>query len=431
MKIKIYKNKSGRDALTRDLRLARSLESVRMQFGNEIVEITDDSIANDSREQAVPQEHVENFDIEEQVHEQYDSSKVHLVLQKGRLFNMEYPEIPVLYDRGRFQLVAIEPDEAKNLFNSDVCFSVRSLKNQGVVFHQHSSIQRLPQISASEQDLVESVDANQFIAMLELLVGFQNRHSLSNNYLEVVDILREVLNNLGYATHIEPIDIFDRVNQFVGKSANLIAQKFGQNHPDARLILVTAHLDSVNLRNQLDNSLIAPGADDNGSGSAGVMEMARVFSQLSGQHEIKFVLFGGEEQNLFGSSQYVENMAPEEKARLVAVINMDMIGVRNSTPSTVLIEGASVSRNVMDALALRAAVHTDLLVRTSENPFASDHVPFINEGLPAVLTIEGDDSQNSVIHTPDDVLSLINADYAEKILKMNVGYIASLMVDDI
>lgn len=401
-----------------------------MKFGNEIVEISDDSIANDTRQSATRVEHVDNLDIEEQVHEQYDSSKAHLVLQKGRLFNMEYPDIPVLYDRGRFQLVAIDPDVARNLFDSDVCFSVRSLKSQNVVFNQKNSPLRLPQITALEQDIVESVDANQYLAMLELITGFHNRHSLSTNYTEVTQILREILNDQGYTTYIEPIDIFNRVGQIAGKSTNLIAHELSPNHPDAQIILVTAHLDSVNLQNQLDDSLMAPGADDNGSGSAGVMEMARVFSQLSNKHEIKFVLFGGEEQNLFGSRQYVDNLAGEEKARLLAVINMDMIGVRNSAPSTVLIEGAPVSRNVMDALAVSAAAHTDLVVRTSENPFASDHVPFINAGLPAVLTIEGDDSQNSSIHTPDDVMSLINADYAEKILKMNVGYIASLLADD-
>ena len=174
--------------------------------------------------------------------------------------------------------------------------------------------------------------------------------------------------------------------------------------------------------------LIAPGADDNGSGSAGVMEIARVFSGFSGPHELQFVLFGGEEQNLFGSRQFVDNLSHQDRARLIAVINMDMIGVRNAEPSTVLIEGSPVSRNVMDGLAVRAAAHTDLVVRTSENPFASDHVPFINEGLPAVLTIEGDDSQNGAIHTPDDVLDLISADYARDILRMNVGYIASLML---
>ena len=402
---------------------------MRVKFGDEVIEVINDTDINESRRSTETEEHVEDIEIQQHNHEQYDSSWVHLVLQKGRLFNMEYPLVPVLYDRGRFQLVAIDPDEAKELFDCDVCFSIQALENQKVVFDQHSVTERLPQSTQSEQALVESVDKEQFLAMLRRLTASVNRHTLSNNYVEITQILRQELNDLDYETAIEPIDIFDRTGQFVGKSSNLIAQKPAQNNPDPDLILVTAHLDSVNLQNQFDDSLIAPGADDNGSGSAGVMEIARVFSQFSGRHDIKFVLYGGEEQNLFGSTAHVKNMCSEDKARLLAVINMDMIGVKNSSPSTVLIEGASVSRSVIDGLALRAAMHTDLAVRTSENPFASDHVPFINEGLPAVLTIEGDDSQNSTIHTADDIIELIDTDYVEKILKMNVGYLASLMLD--
>ena len=59
----------------------------------------------------------------------------------------------------------------------------------------------------------------------------------------------------------------------------------------------------------------------------------------------------------------------------------------------VMMEGGEVSRQVIEDLATQAATYTDLAVQTSFNPFASDHVPFIEAGLPAVLTIEGADQR--------------------------------------
>lgn len=429
MKLRIHNLASDEDNPLSRSRSSSKTGSARVQFGNEIVEVTNDSITNATRSSASRKPNNENSDIREQQYDDYDSSWVHLVMQKGRLFNMEYPAVPVLYDRGRFQLVAIDPDEARKLYDTDVCFRIQPLEDRSIVFEQPPAAGRLAQINVSEKQLVDSVDKQRFMETLEELVSFRNRHTLSDDFTDVTNSLMGQLDTLGYDTRIEPIDIFDRTGQFAGRSSNLIAVKPAQDPSEAKLILVTAHLDSVNLQNQFDETLDAPGADDNGSGSAGVMEIARVFSQFASRHELQLVLFGGEEQNLFGSRQFVESLSVQDRQRLAAVINMDMIGVRNADPPTVLIEGAPVSRHVMDQLALRAAAYTDLVVRRSENPFASDHVPFIDEGLPAVLTIEGDDSQNNAIHTPGDIIDLISPDYAEQILKMNVGYIASLMLE--
>jgi Zn-dependent M28 family amino/carboxypeptidase len=65
-------------------------------------------------------------------------------------------------------------------------------------------------------------------------------------------------------------------------------------------------------------------------------------------------------------------------------------------------------------------------VQVSLNPFASDHVPFLDEGLPAVLTIEGADHANDRIHTAADTLDHIDLSLAYQILRMNTAYVASL-----
>ncbi|MDP9696674.1 UNVERIFIED_ORG: Zn-dependent M28 family amino/carboxypeptidase [Arthrobacter globiformis] len=87
------------------------------------------------------------------------------------------------------------------------------------------------------------------------------------------------------------------------------------------------------------------------------------------------------------------------------VVNMDMIGRLNTPAPSVLLEGAAISQHVIDSLAQAAHDNSDQEVLVSLEPFASDHVPFINAGLPTVLTIEGKDQLNTDECTPRDTLA--------------------------
>jgi Zn-dependent M28 family amino/carboxypeptidase len=102
---------------------------------------------------------------------------------------------------------------------------------------------------------------------------------------------------------------------------------------------------------------------------------------------------------------------------------MDMIGCRNGAEPGVLLEGAAVAQDVLDGLARAAATYTALQVRTSLHPFNSDHVPFLDAGIPAVLTIEADDETNLRPHTAADTVDTIDADLALAILRMNLAYL--------
>ena len=167
----------------------------------------------------------------------------------------------------------------------------------------------------------------------------------------------------------------------------------------------------------------APGADDNASGSAGVLSLAAVMAGHSFEHDLLFILCGGEEQGLHGSDQFVAAMSASERARTKAVLNMDMIGHVNTATKTVLLEGHPISQTIIDGLASAAAQFTSLVVQSSLNPFASDHVPFINAGIPAVLTIEGADGANDAIHTANDTLNRVDPAFALEILRMNAGFL--------
>ena len=126
-----------------------------------------------------------------------------------------------------------------------------------------------------------------------------------------------------------------------------------------------------------------------------------------------------------GPTHYLPDRSPTEPPRILAVLNMDMIGRVKSPPPTVMLEGAPLSQGMIDALAQSAQAHTTLAIQTSLNPFASDHVPFIDAGIAAVLTIEGADSANDAVHSGQDTLDRLDMDYATQILRMNAGWLAA------
>ena len=103
---------------------------------------------------------------------------------------------------------------------------------------------------------------------------------------------------------------------------------------------------------------------------------------------------------------------------------MDMIATLNTPALTVLLEGATVSQALIDDLSAAARDYTALTVQTSLNPFASDHVPFINAGLPALLTIEGADSANHNIHSANDTLANMGNQVSDtaKFVKLAIAF---------
>ncbi|MGW7685191.1 M20/M25/M40 family metallo-hydrolase [Kribbella sp. NPDC054772] len=333
-----------------------------------------------------------------------------LVTQVGRSFQDEYPAVTPLLDHGRHLVISAADKPRKR---SNHCWRIEPLRpNTTVVETRDVSAARAdPDVA----DLVGALSTTSYRGDLTWLASLPTRHSLSTAFTQAVDFAAARMIALGYQVSRMPITVGG------GHSANLIGDRAGVG-TDRGLVIVTAHLDSINIAG--GPAAAAPGADDNGSGSAGVLELGRLLATKSWQHDTRLILFGGEEEGLFGSKQYVAALPPADRSRIRAVLNMDMIATTNTATPTVLLEGAAVSSSQISALATAAATYTGLTVETSLNPFASDHVPFINAGMPAVLTIEGADSANGHIHSANDTLNFIDWALAAEILRMNVAALA-------
>ncbi|MFG1905425.1 M20/M25/M40 family metallo-hydrolase [Kribbella sp. NPDC048928] len=343
-----------------------------------------------------------------------------LVTQVGRSFQDEYPEVTPLLDRGR-HLVISSADRPRR--RSNHCWRIDVLRaGMRIVDNPTVGIARADPVVA---ELVADVSTASYQSDLTWLASLPTRHSLSTTFTQAMDFAADRLVALGYQVRRMPITVG------AGQSTNLIADRpttraDGERADDARdekgLVIVCAHLDSINIAG--GPGAPSPGADDNGSGSAGVLELGRLLTNRLWKNDLRLILFGGEEEGLFGSKQYVATLPQTERARVRAVLNMDMIATKNTATPTVLLEGAQVSADQINALATAAATYTGLKVETSLNPFASDHVPFINAAMPAVLTIEGGDSANGHIHSANDTLNFIDYPLATEILRMNIAALA-------
>jgi acetylornithine deacetylase/succinyl-diaminopimelate desuccinylase-like protein len=121
---------------------------------------------------------------------------------------------------------------------------------------------------------------------------------------------------------------------------NVIGQATGATNP-GHIFMVTAHLDDMS------NDTVAPGADDNASGSVGVLVTADILSQFSWNCTLRFALWTGEEQGLLGSDKYALR-AKNNVENIVGVFNLDMIAwnTQGSTPDIDLHANSSMPRTV-------------------------------------------------------------------------------------
>jgi hypothetical protein len=346
------------------------------------------------------------------------ADRLFLVTQNGRLFQLDHPEVPVVVDTGRNLVIDLAPEVARRLEGSGgACWAVRPLPVGPVVVVPSAAQGRREELDWVRR-CVDRLSREELAADLATIAGHPTRHSASDSFHTAATWAAAQLGAAGHTVTTQPVPGVG------GRCHNVIADRPGSGPAPRDVVLVTAHLDSVN---RLGPHAPAQGADDNASGSAGVLAVARALAGSEALLDLRLVLFGGEEQGLFGSRRYVEELPGAERARIRVVVNMDMIAGLNVPARGVLLEGAAVSRDVFDALARASATYTGLGVSVSTSPANSDHVPFIDVGIPAVLTIEGADGTNRRIHTELDTLPHLDLDLALEILRMNTAFVAETL----
>ncbi len=184
-------------------------------------------------------------------------------------------------------------------------------------------------------------------------------------------------------------------------------------------VIIGAHYDHLGLGGPFaldpdNNGVVHPGADDNASGTAGVIELARWFStQPKQKRGILFMTFAGEELGLLGSEFYTDHPDfPLEKC--VAMINMDMIGrVRNEKLYIGGVATGSTFRELLEREAPKFPLHLDYSDTSGYG--SSDHAEFTAKGVPVLFFFSG---LHSDYHKASDTWDKIDAPEAAKVLQL-------------
>ena len=218
---------------------------------------------------------------------------------------------------------------------------------------------------------------------------------------------------------------------------NIIAVLRGK---DRRLrnefIVVGAHYDHLGLGGEgsgsrrPDTVAIHPGADDNASGDAVVLQLARHFKKVRPSRSIVFVFFGAEEQGIVGSKSFVDWMKRADAQRInlpadikgiVAMVNLDMVGrMRDSALS---ISGTGTSSE-FKAMAEAAAQRTGLHITCTPDGYGpSDQASFVAADIPVLNLTTGGHME---YHTPADIPSTLNYDGMQQALDFTTDLVARL-----
>jgi hypothetical protein len=240
----------------------------------------------------------------------------------------------------------------------------------------------------------EAIDVGKAMAHIrDLSVGIGPRPTGTPAEARAAAYLEKEFTSLGYQVHLQTVPMLDG-----GMSANVVALPAGFDPAGQRHLLVGAHYDTV---------LTSPGANDNASGVAVLLEVARILSVRPARLPVMFVAFGSEEGrpgpkhlSLAGSLHYTETMSEAESRSLAAMLNLDMIGHGDAVLSTMRIN----MKKGMHQRLLSLANELGVPAREHFTPQVSDSVPFASHGIETGWLWTG---VESAYHSPKDTMEKI------------------------
>jgi hypothetical protein len=209
---------------------------------------------------------------------------------------------------------------------------------------------------------------------------------------------------------------------FSSTGRNVYGVQLGSLYPNKKYI-ICAHYDDM------PSGTTAPGADDNASGTAAVIEAARIFTQYDSKYTIIYALWDEEEQGLIGSAYYALQ-AFNSGDSIMGVINLDMISWDSNSDSKAEIHTRPIANSISlkdNMLQINTLYNIGLTLSTI-NPGAtwSDHASFWNRNFGAICLIELDGDFNAYYHTVNDKIEYFNMPYYLKMSKAAFGTVATL-----
>jgi leucyl aminopeptidase len=203
---------------------------------------------------------------------------------------------------------------------------------------------------------------------------------------------------------------------------NVIAVLPGKSNPGSVQYVIGAHYDSTNS----GGYDYAPGADDDASGVAVVIEAARILSQYSFERTIVFAAFTAEEEGVVGSSHYAKN-ASDHGVNIGGMLEFDMVGYDPDSKNIITVDNYDDSVDIYNNLtSLNSAYSIGFTIHETTGGGRSDHEAFDNYGYPAALCIEDNDHLNPGYHSDADTIDHVNMNFEAKFARLGIAAIADM-----
>ncbi|WP_294282335.1 M28 family peptidase [uncultured Chryseobacterium sp.] len=246
-------------------------------------------------------------------------------------------------------------------------------------------------------------------------LGVKTTGSMANT--NTLNWLKAKYQSYGYtASQIteDPFTFGNNVN-----SRNLIITKTGTLYPNI-YVIICGHYDTI----------VGPGVSDNGSGTAILLEAARILKDIPTEYSIKFIHFSGEEQNLQGSSHYANNVLFQNNVRqfnVRVVFNIDQVGgklgntnnaIKCESDQSGLTSNNAASLSFTQQLATCTGLYSPLQTVMSD-AYSSDYIPFEQKG--DIITGFYENARSYNEHTVNDTFANVDPTYVYNVGKAAVG----------
>ncbi len=321
----------------------------------------------------------------------------------NRLDDYNLERYPLLYEDGRFRLYRVDPAQLSAL-EGETGLSAIHNENLRIVYRATVPFDEFTKgvrgLDVDLDSLIGLVVQDSLYSYDSTLQAFNGRVAGTASSRAARDWIAGKFLSFGYDSIM--IDTFAAAVGGSGECYNVVATKVGTQFPNHHVI-VGAHHDAVSG---------SPGADDNGSGTSGVLELARILADIETDMTFIFVTFDAEEFGLYGSWHY----ADEAFARgdtIVYMFNMDMIGSIGNFSDVTVYHGTETNYSVLYNWLADSLL--DLTGYLSGNIAASDHYPFTQYGWTSTFIIEYEFSP--VYHTYQDSTTWMDFVYMTKLVK--------------
>ena len=267
-------------------------------------------------------------------------------------------------------------------------------------------------------DMVNQVSRDRLASSIGALQAFQTRYGSTSNCESAGTYIHDSFRRLGLPTDSDYFS-FGSSPQYT--TSNVIATIPGKTAPE-RVVIISAHYDSYSN----ERMTLAPGADDNASGTAAVMELARVMAGYRFDYTVKFIAWGAEEWGLVGSRHYAAE-ARQRGERIIAALNLDMIGYADRLPEDLDLVFNSPSEWIATRFTAATQLYAPMpLIEVVQTTFGSDCSSFWEQSFSSLCGIEDTPVRNPYYHRTTDTLDSLDMDLVTAIVRATLATTADL-----